>query len=138
MNIAILKSGFVSLVLLLPVGAYAQGIVNGANEGAQQGGNAAGPVGAIVGGAVGAVTGGINGLIGIDMTPRFHRYVVEQHRPSYRVEETVTVGTVLPAEGVEYYEAPAEYGVTQYRYTVVNDEVVLVEPRTRKIVQIVQ
>ena len=138
MNVYILKCCLVSLSLLLPVGAHAQGIVNGANEGAQQGGNAAGPVGAVVGGAVGAVTGGINGLIGIDMTPRFRRYVVEQHRPSYHVEETVTVGAVLPAEGVEYYEAPAEYGVTEYRYTVVNDEVVLVEPQTRKIVQIVR
>jgi len=84
-----------------------------------------------------AVTGGINGLIGIDMTPRFHRYVIEQHRPTYHVEERIAVGAVLPAEGVEFYEAPAEYGVTKYRYTVVNDQVVLVEPHTRKIVQIV-
>jgi hypothetical protein len=49
----------------------------------------------------------------------------------------VRVGAVLPATGVEYYEVPAEYGVREHRYTVVNNRAVLVEPRTRRIVPIV-
>jgi hypothetical protein len=50
----------------------------------------------------------------------------------------VRVGAVLPSSGVQYYEVPQEYGVREYRYTVVNDRVVLVEPRTRRIVQIIE
>jgi len=33
---------------------------------------------------------------------------------------------------------PAEYGVRNYRYTVVNEVPVLVEPGTRRIVQVIQ
>jgi len=43
----------------------------------------------------------------------------------------------LPATGVTYYDVPAEYGVTEYRYTIVNDRTVLVDPRTHTIVQII-
>jgi len=126
------------LALGLPAVASAQGVVGGANEGAQQGNDAAGPVGGVVGGAVGAVTGGINGLIGIDLRPRFRKYVVEEHVPSVTINEPVAVGTVLPAEGVTYYEVPREYGVRSYRYTMVNGQVVLVQPDTRRIVQVIE
>jgi hypothetical protein len=44
---------------------------------------------------------------------------------------------VLPEAGVTYYEVPAEYHAPGYRYTVVNDRAVLVEPRSRRIVEIV-
>ena len=44
---------------------------------------------------------------------------------------------VLPEQGVTYYEVPAEYHVTGYRYTYVNEHPVLVEPRTRRVVQII-
>jgi hypothetical protein len=39
---------------------------------------------------------------------------------------------------VEYYEVPAEYGVRNYRYTVVNNRTVLVDPSTRRVVQVVE
>jgi len=45
---------------------------------------------------------------------------------------------VLPAEGVRYYEVPEQYGARDYRYTVVNDQVVLVDPRSRRVVQVVR
>jgi hypothetical protein len=99
---------------------------------------AAGPVGAIVGGTVGGVVGGVAGVLGVDQRPRFHRYVVEERRPSYRYEGDVRVGAVLPEAGITYYEVPPEYGVHEYRYTVVNDRPVLVDPRTRRIVEIVE
>jgi hypothetical protein len=44
----------------------------------------------------------------------------------------------LPEAGVTYYEVPQEYGVREYRYTVVNDRPVLVTPRTRRIVEVVE
>ena len=43
----------------------------------------------------------------------------------------------LPESGVTYYDVPAEYHVTGYRYTYVNDHAVLVDPRTHRIVQII-
>ena len=110
----------------------------GVERGAREGERAAGPVGAIVGGTVGGVVGGVAGVLGVDQRPRFHRYVVEERRPSYRYEGDVRVGAVLPEAGVTYYEVPPEYGAREYRYTVVNDRPVLVDPRTRRIVEVVE
>ena len=124
--------------LAMPVIAQAQGTVRGAEEGAEQGGRAAGPLGAIVGGAVGAATGTIGGILGVEDRPRFREYVVRERRPSYRYSEDVRVGVVLPESGVTYYEMPAEYHAPGYRYAYVNDRAVIVDPRTRRIVEIVE
>ena len=133
-----LLAGALALAFIAPISAHAQGVVGGAQNGAEQGNDTAGPVGAVVGGAVGAVTGGVNGLVGIKERPRFRQYVLEHHRPSFRYDDRVGVGVVLPADGIEYYDVPAEYGAVRYRYTIVNDKVVLVDPGTRKIVEIEQ
>jgi hypothetical protein len=60
----------------------------------------------------------------------------ERH-PSYRYQSDIRVGADLPSSGVTYYEVPPEYGVTKYRYTVVNDRTVLVDPGTHRIVEII-
>jgi hypothetical protein len=124
--------------LALPLAAQAQGTFRGAQEGAEEGGRAAGPVGAVVGGALGAAAGTVGGILGVDTRPRFREYVVREHRPSYTYREEIRVGTVLPESGVTYYEVPAEYKAPGYRYTIVNNRPVLVEPRTRRIVEIVE
>ena len=121
--------------LAMPMAAQAQGTVRGAERGAAQGERDAGPVGAVVGGAV---AGTVGGILGVDDRPRFRTYVVEQRVPSYRYESDFRVGAVLPEQGVTYYEVPAEYHVSGYRYTYVNDHAVLVDPNTRQIVQIVE
>lgn len=128
----------ISTGALLPAVASAQGVPGGIERGAREGERAAGPVGAIVGGTVGGVVGGVAGVLGVDQRPRFRSYVVEQRRPSYRYENDLAVGVVLPEQGVTYYDVPEEYGVRDYRYTVVNDRTVLVDPRTRRVVQIVE
>ena len=97
----------------------------------------AGPVGAVVGGAIGAATGTVGAILGVDERPRFREYVVRERVPSYTYREQVRVGTVLPESGVTYHEVPAEYKVKGYRYTVVNDRPVLVEPRSRRIVEVI-
>jgi hypothetical protein len=122
----------------IPVVAQAQGVPGGIEHGAREGDRAAGPVGAIVGGTIGGVVGGVAGVLGVDQRPRFRTYAVEQHRPSYRYRDEVRVGAVLPEEGVTYYDVPPEYGAREYRYTVVNDRTVLVDPRTHRIVEIVE
>ena len=137
MKKTILQASVVAAVLLLPLAAHAEGTIRGAAEGAEEGGRAAGPVGAIVGGTVGAAVGTVNGILGVDDRPRFREYVVRERRPSYVYKEEVRVGTVLPESGVTYYDVPAEYRAPGYRYTVVNERPVIVEPRTRRVVQII-
>ena len=115
----------------------ASGAASGADTGSRVGGPVGGVVGGVVGGAVGAATGTVGGILGVDTRPRFRTYVERQNRPSYTYQEEVRVGAVLPRSGVTYYEVPSEFGVRDYRYTVVNNRTVLVEPGTGRIVEIV-
>jgi hypothetical protein len=126
----------VALATLLSFSAvHAQsGVAAGATTGAVVGGAAGGPVGAAVGAGAGAVAGGIAD----DRRPHFRSYVSGRHVPSYRYEHEVRVGADLPSSGVTYYDVPEEYGVTNYRYTVVNDRTVLVDPRSHRIIQIIE
>jgi hypothetical protein len=94
-------------------------------------------VGGAVGGPVGAAAGATAGGIAEANRPRFHSYVTERRHPSYRYEREVRVGAELPGSGVTYYEVPREYGSTAYRYTVVNDRTVLVDPGTHRIVEVI-
>lgn len=135
MNIKILSATALLATFAIPVAAQAQGgAAAGATTGAVTGAVVGGPVGAVVGAGVGAVAGGIAD----DTRPRFHSYVSERRVPSYRYEREVRVGAELPSSGVTYYEVPREYGVTKYRYTVVNDRTVLVDPGTHRIVQVIE
>ncbi len=121
-------------LVLTPIAAQAQsGAAAGATTGAVTGAVVGGPVGAAVGAGVGAIAGGIAD----EQRPAFRNYVVREKRPSYAYREEVRVGATLPASGVTYYEVPAEYGVKGYRYTVVNDRTVLVDPGTHRVVQII-
>ena len=129
----------VAALAALPTLAQAQGTIPGAARGAEEGAAVAGPVGGIVGGAVGAAAGTVGGILGVQDRPRFRTYVRERHVPSYKYRESVRVGAVLPDEGVTYYDVPEEYHVRGgYRYTVVNDEPVLVDPHTRRIVEVIE
>ena len=78
-----------------------------------------------------------DGGIAVDQRPAFREYIVRERVPDYRVPDRVVVGTVLPESGVTIYDVPQRFGATPYRYTVVNGETVLVEPRSRRIVQVV-
>ena len=139
MNHRFLMAATAAAFLALPMTAQAQGTLRGAERGAQEGADAAGPVGAVVGGAVGAASGTIGGILGVEDRSRFRTYVQRERRPSYRYEEEVRVGTVLPSSGVTYYDIPEEYEVRKkgYRYTIVNERPVLVEPSTRRIVEVI-
>ena len=106
----------------------------GAVGGAVGGAIVGGPVGAVVGGVGGAIVGGIAD----DRRSQFHTYVVQEKRSSYKYNRDVVVGAELPSTGVTYYEVPAEYGVKNYRYTVVNDRTVLVDPHSHRIVQVIE
>ena len=127
------------VVVSLPIASYAQGTIRGAEEGAAAGDRAAGPVGAVVGGAIGAAAGTVGGILGAEDRPRFREYIVREHQPSFRYHDEVRVGVVLPERGVTLYAVPPGYHVKPgYRYAIVNDRPVIVEPRSRRIVEIIE
>lgn len=116
-------------VAAVPALASAQSTTgSGAAEGARRGGEAAGPVGAIVGGTVGAAVGAA-----VEIPNALITSVERANAPSVVVRERIVVGERLPAT-VQLRTVP-EY--PNYRYAVVNDQRVIVEPRTRKIVHII-
>jgi hypothetical protein len=126
-------------VATLPYAAHAQGTVRGAEEGAAAGDRAAGPLGAIVGGTIGAAAGTVGGILGVEERPRFREYVIREHRPSFQYRGEVRIGAVLPAQGITLYAVPREYHARPgYRYAIVNDQPVIVEPRSRRIVEIIE
>jgi len=117
---------------IAPVAMAQQGAVNGAAGGAVTGAIVGGPVGAAVGGVAGAIVGSA-----IDPPPqRVVTYVEQQPMPTERVvvKERIVVGQAVPETVVlsQIPEAP------EYSYTVVNEERVIVDPQTRKVVQIIR
>jgi len=75
--------------------------------------------------------------IAVDQRPAFREYVVRERVPTFTMPDRVVIGGVLPEAGITYYDVPQTYGSTPYRYTVVNGQTVLVEPRSRRVVQVV-
>ena len=67
-----------------------------------------------------------------------HEYVVKQAPPPVVLpsDTAVEVGTVVP-EAVEIRQLDVPDMQVQYDYMVVNGQTVLVDPQTRKIVQII-
>ena len=65
------------------------------------------------------------------------RYVTQQKRPSVKVQERVSVGSTLPAD-VELYAVEGGPTVSRYRYSIVNDEPVLVDPGTRRVIEVIR
>jgi hypothetical protein len=104
-----------------PIAAQAQGVAT---------------TGVVRGGAV-IINDDVDG-IAVDQRPAFREYIIRERVPNYSVPDRVIVGGVLPQTGVTYYDVPQTFGVTPYRYTVVNGRTVLVEPRSRRIVQVVE
>ncbi len=122
-----LAVSLIAASLLTSTAAFAQSTtVQGANEGARAGGAVAGPVGEVVGGTVGAAVG-----LGLEI-PNAIITGLPRDR-SVVVQERVVVGEPLPAT-VELRTVPQH---TEYRYAVVNDRRVIVDPRTRRVVKII-
>ncbi|KPH04187.1 DUF1236 domain-containing protein (plasmid) [Rhizobium acidisoli] len=120
-------------MLLAATSAFAQSsTVTGAAGGAATGAIVGGPVGAAVGGIVGGVAGSV-----IDPPPqKVVTYVQQAPAPSERVvvKEKLVVGQPLP-ETVVVTPIPDD---PKYSYAIVNDQRVIVEPSTRKVIQVIQ
>jgi hypothetical protein len=120
----------IALSLLVSSGAMAQSTTaTGAVNGARTGGAIAGPVGEIVGGTVGAAVGAA-----VEIPNAVITSVEGVREPSVvTIERPVVVGDPLPA-AVEVRPVP---GYTDYRYAVVNNQRLIVDPRTRRVIRII-
>ena len=109
--------------------ALAQDIEGGARRGAADGAAVAGPLGA----AVGSIVGGAIGVIEPPPAPVV-TYVERERIPSVAVRERVVIGQALP-ETVVIHKVPQH---EEYAYAVVNNERVIVEPSSRKVIKIIR
>ncbi|MGK6317304.1 DUF1236 domain-containing protein [Neorhizobium sp. DT-125] len=125
----LILTGILSLVA---GSAYAQSsTVNGAAGGAVTGAIVGGPVGAAVGGVVGAVAG-----TAIDPPPpTVVTYVRDLPEPEEQVvvKEKLAVGQPLPSS-VVVKTVPDN---PKYAYAVVNKQRVIIEPSSRKVIQVI-
>ncbi|MCV9967503.1 DUF1236 domain-containing protein [Pararhizobium sp. BT-229] len=107
------------------------GAITGAAGGAVTGAIVGGPVGAAVGGTVGLIAGAA-----IDAPPQKVVTYVEQQpiQQSVVVEQPLVVGKPIPQD-VVLVPVPED---TRYAYAVVNNQRVIVDPRTHTVVQVLQ
>jgi|SRR5688572_23470950 hypothetical protein len=65
-------------------------------------------------------------------------YVVKQNVRPITIQGDIRVGSALPAD-VQLVEVPSVWGpsFTRYRYVYWNNQVVLVDPSSRQVVQII-
>lgn len=120
----------VAAIVLAPGMALAQNAtVDGARNGAATGNAVGGPIGGAVGGTVGAAVG-----TAVDIPAAVISSVTGIRGPSVVVSEPVVVGQPLPRE-VELRPVPQH---KEYRYAVVNNQRIIVEPRTRRVIRVIE
>ena len=107
----------VAALLASPLSAQSQGVVRGVQRG---------------------VTGSVDGMVSANQAQRFRDQALREHRSSYRYDQPLRPGALLPPAGMTYRAAPPEYRVNpRYRYTIINNHAVLVDPTTRRVVQVI-
>jgi hypothetical protein len=120
----------VAALALAPAAAFGQATTaGGAVGGAIVGGAVGGPVGAVVGAGAGATVG-----LAAEPPGPVVTYVQREEIPSVAVQEEIVVGQPLPTT-VTLHTVPK---YQQYSYAVVNNKRVIVEPRSRKVVKIIE
>jgi len=66
-------------------------------------------------------------------------YVVKEKIRPHRLQSRVTIGATLPAD-VELSAVPETWGpgFSSYRYIYTGDDVVLVDPTSRRVIQVIE
>ncbi len=113
-----------------PAAAFAQAsTATGAVGGAVVGGVVGGPVGAVVGAGVGATVGSA-----AEPPNEVVTYVEHDTTPSITMQDRVVVGEAVPST-VELRPVPQH---TEYRYAIVNNQRIIVDGRSHKVVKIIE
>jgi uncharacterized protein DUF1236 len=78
-------------------------------------------------------------IIKPDQRARIHDYVAREHVAPVPLQDRVVVGGILPP-AVELMPVPQMWGpdLARYRYVYWNDRVVLVDPATRRVIDVVE
>jgi hypothetical protein len=87
-----------------------------------------------VGLAQGVVVEGTVGSTVVEVPAEVRSYVVRERVPSVRIQEEVVVGRPLPPT-VEVRTIPDH---RDYGFAVVNERRVIVEPRTRRVIRVIE
>jgi len=85
-----------------------------------------------------APSAGASVTIAPEQRTRIKQYVTEKKVKPVTVKERVSVGATLPAD-VELVDVPPDWGpeLTRYRYVYSDNHVMLVEPSSRRVVQVI-
>jgi hypothetical protein len=120
MKHVILAAAALAATALLPSSGYAQ------NTGGALGGAAGGAaVGTVVGGPVGTAVGaGVGAIVGSTLPPQ----------PSVTYDRPLVVGRTMPGT-YTYYPVPDS---DTYSYVIVNNQRVIVDRRTHRILRVIQ
>jgi hypothetical protein len=127
-----------NLLFSVAIAAIALPSAAGAQEGTITGAAGGAAAGAVIGGPVGAVVGGVGGaVVGTILAPppaEVRTYVVQEQVPSVAYQGEVVVGEPLP-QAVEIRRVPR---YDSYGYAVVNEQRVIVDPRSRKVIEVLR
>jgi hypothetical protein len=72
-----------------------------------------------------------------DQAGKIRTYVQKEKKPSVKIQEQVSVGTTLPGT-TQLYTFPDDVGVKNYRYSIINDRTVIVDPSSRRVIQVIE
>jgi hypothetical protein len=130
MNINVIATGIVFFGTLAAAASAQEGATTGMIGGAATGAIIGGPVGAGVGAVAGAVAGAA-----LEPPPeRVVTYVQQQPvQQSVVVQQPIVIGKPLPRDVVLMPVAEDP----RYAYTIVNDQRVIVDPKTYTVVQVI-
>jgi len=129
MRKSLLATG-IAIAVLSPSVCFAQAsTATGAAAGAATGAAVGGPVGAVVGGVAGAAVG-----MAAEPPAEVRTYVMRERVPSVTYHDEIVVGRPVRKE-VQLRTIPKH---KEYRFAVINNKRVIVEPKTRKIIQIIE
>jgi hypothetical protein len=117
-----LLAGVITALTLCPAVSLAQ---SPAEQGYNEGYRAGGPIGGLIGGAAGTA---------VELPADVLGFVTGHPRPYQRVEDRIVIGEPLPSR-VRVYVIPSD---RRYAYAYVNDERIIVDPHTRRVVRIIE
>jgi uncharacterized protein DUF1236 len=78
-------------------------------------------------------------VIAPEQRTEIKEYVVQHKVKPVQIRERIAVGVTIPAD-VELHAVPSDWGpsFSRYRYVYADDDVVLVEPSSRKVIQVIE
>lgn len=76
-------------------------------------------------------------IITVDQKSAFLGYVKRHKMHSGLLVRAVSVGDILPSAGVIYYDIPLRYGASFHRCVVIGQQVVIADPSTGRVIQVV-